>query len=52
MKKVLFILAAVFTMVACSETELELVDEISIAPQKNVFSAMGGSAEVTVQSSG
>ena len=52
MKKIIPLLAAFSAFFACEETNLKPVDDISIAPQKNVFSAKGGTAEVAVQSSG
>ena len=53
MKKIIAILAAFCALAACSKTEIEGVAEsISIAPEKNVFSGNGGTAEVVVKSSG
>ncbi len=53
MKKIIAIFAAFCALAACSKTEMEgVVDSISIAPEKNVFSGNGGTAEVVVKSSG
>lgn len=53
MKKIIAIFAAFCALAACSKTEMEGVAEsISIAPEKNVFSGNGGTAEVVVKSSG